>query len=328
MVVTLASLDYGANPAKNILASGENVVYVTLLTHFILYNTTMRIQDEKNQKTQYKRKKPTRCYGILLIVAFLIVPLIFIISYAMSTPTQGLETQQSTLSHSAPDSTGELPPHQPHTDELDLSQIETAEPEIEIIGAAYLTFDDGPSLTVTPAILDILAQEGIKATFFSLPYSGADEIFMRIINEGHEIGNHSYSHDYRNLYEGSTGAFREDILKVRRFISDNFGYETVSFRFPGGSGDQSRSTLKPRIDAINELGYRHFDWDIDTNDWRRGRSAEEITSDILNNTNGREHVIILMHDVYDRTLEALPGVIDGLRKQGYEFDILRNYPDT
>ena len=271
----------------------------------------------------------------MLIAGFLLVPLLFIVTFVMLNREQdnenaaGVEQNDSdvlggfyeTNSSGQPESgtnlTGEHPADRNNEPEA---------PVIDIIGVAYLTFDDGPSRTVTPGILDVLAEEGIKATFFTLPYGSANDIFWRIINEGHEIGNHSYSHDYPTLYEGSVSAFREDVQKARNFISDNFGYTTTSFRFPGGSQDQSRSTLSPRIGVINEIGYRYFDWDIDTNDWRRGRTADDIINDILDSTNGREHVIILLHDVYDRTLEALPGIIDGLRNQGYSFDVLKNHP--
>jgi len=303
---------------------------------------TIRTYTAAEQLSPVKRLFTGRYFGIALIFVFMLVPVLFMILHFRSDkahdsqPSHADEINETivlgrtseSLSDEHSQQTADLdrenrPEQVPGQSFSDAPEEETA---IEIIGVAYLTFDDGPSLTVTPAILDTLAQEGVKATFFTLPYSGADDIFKRIINEGHEIGNHSYSHKYPTLYEGSVGAFREDIQRARRFIDDSYGYRTTSFRFPGGSGDQTRSVLSPRIDVIKELGYRHFDWDIDTNDWRQGRSAEDIINDVLDNTHGREHVIILMHDVYDITLEALPGIIDGLREQGYEFGILRKYP--
>ena len=273
-----------------------------------------------------------RLSGIIFIAVFLMIPLLFIVFYFNSDQMYSTRKQSSALLAITEEQSGEIPLNQSqiseHTEETDRSHTEDvfSEPEIEIIGVAYLTFDDGPSHKITPGILDILAEEGINATFFTLPYSDADDIFRRILSDGHEIGNHSYSHVYPTLYEGSISDFREDVIKARRFIEDNFGYSSTSFRFPGGSQDQSRSVRNPRIDVINELGYKYFDWDIDPNDWRQGRSAEEIKNDILNETHGREHVIILLHDVYERTLEALPMIIDGLREQGYEFDILSNHP--
>jgi peptidoglycan/xylan/chitin deacetylase (PgdA/CDA1 family) len=79
------------------------------------------------------------------------------------------------------------------------------------------------------------------------------------------------------------------------------------------------------------MGYRHFDWHVDSGDAnprQRDRSAEALTGNVLGNTRDRERYIVLMHDTGSKrtTLQALPGIIEGLRKQGYSFDILRNYP--
>jgi len=260
----------------------------------------------------------------LLIAVFLLVPLVFIVAYIMTTPAQDGGASD------VPDGNEMFVPPPAEPDGVLPADEPPAEPEeepvIEIIGVAYLTFDDGPSRTVTPGILDILADEGVTATFFAMPYTGADDIFQRIINEGHEIGNHSYSHDYPKIYQGSVSTFREDVLRARRFFEENYGYSSTSFRFPGGSHDQNASVRNPRIDAIRELGYRYFDWDIDTNDWRQGISADDVIGEVLNNTNGKEHIIILMHDSYGTAMEALPGIIEGLRELGYEFDILKNHP--
>jgi len=291
--------------------------------------------DEVGYVSKQKKSSFAEHFGLILIGSFLFVTLLFIVLNIRSdrpdeanTPSDpGISSEQSDPNNQNPQQDQQDPTHetaifsyQPE------SSTDEEEPEPEITGIVYLTFDDGPSLRVSPGILDILAEEEISATFFMLPYSGGDEIFRRVIDEGHEIGNHSHSHDYTRLYQGSVSAFKEDILRARSFVYDNFGYTTTTFRFPGGSGDQPASIRNPRIDVIHEIGYRYFDWDIDTNDWRSASTPESIIEDVLANTRGREHVIILMHDMYYRTLEALPGMIQGLREQGYEFDILRNHP--
>ena len=283
----------------------------------------------------------TEHFGLILIGSFLLVTLLFIILNIRSDRPENIETPVDPVAVSDPDIRN--PQHDPQdttpsagtsSDQIasQAGQEETSasgedrEQEPQITGTIYLTFDDGPSLAISPGILDILADEGIKATFFMLPYSGGDEIFKRVIDEGHEIGNHSYSHDYPKLYQGTVNAFKDDVLKARNFVYDNFGYTSTTFRFPGGSGDQPASIRNPRINAIRDIGYRYFDWDIDTNDWRRTSTPESIIEDVLANTRNREHVIILMHDMYNRTLEALPGMIQGLRDQGYIFDTLQNHP--
>jgi len=192
---------------------------------------------------------------------------------------------------------------------------------------AYLTFDDGPERDITPGILDILKAEGIKATFFVLPYQGVDDLYQRIIDEGHEVGNHSYSHVYDRLYDRTVDDFRRDVRRAHDFMEENFNYTMTSFRFPGcvwraGSG------LSARIDVVREFGYRHYQWHVDPEDWRRSKSAADITKDILDYTAGREHVIILLHDYVHShaTLEALPGIIKGLREQGYTFSTVNTFP--
>jgi len=209
---------------------------------------------------------------------------------------------------------------------------EPEEPEEpDYFGVAYLTFDDGPSRAVTTGILDLLAEEEIPATFFIMLREDVDDIYQRILDEGHEIANHSSSHNYNRLYSRGLDVFRDDILNAHNFILDNYGYTMTTFRFPGGSMSWRRDTVRERIEVLDELGYTHFDWHIDSGDARPNdvdTSAETLTKNVLGNTNDIEHLIILMHDYRWRqsTLEALPAIIEGLRDIGYTFDIMRNFP--
>jgi len=233
------------------------------------------------------------------------------------------------LPNGSPEESSEESPEESPPEEQYL--IESGEPEIEITGVAYLTFDDGPSRAVTPGILDLLLEENIKATFFVLPRVEVEDIYVRIIDEGHEIGNHSYSHNFNRLYKSGIDAFKEDILRAHNYLIDNFGYSTSLFRFPGGSMTWDRDVKKVRVEVLDELGFKYFDWHIDSGDARSGNadtSAGRLVRNVLDYTDEREHVIILMHDYKWRasTLEALPAIIDGLREQGYVFDIMSNYP--
>jgi len=196
---------------------------------------------------------------------------------------------------------------------------------------AYITIDDGPSQEVTVGILDVLQNEGIKATFFVLPHGGCRDIYQRIIDEGHEIGNHSYSHNYSKLYSSKNiAAFEDDVLLAQEWMFDNFGYLTTSLRFPGGAMGRKSSIVDPRREFLAEHGYRDFDWHVDTGDANtnlKDKSADALTQRVLDNTRDREQLIVLMHDTKSKTttLEALPMIISGLREQGYTFDIMRNY---
>ncbi|MCL2820498.1 MAG: polysaccharide deacetylase [Oscillospiraceae bacterium] len=208
---------------------------------------------------------------------------------------------------------------------------EPDEPEIDYFGVAYLTFDDGPSRSVTAGILDLLAEEDIKATFFVINRVEVEDLYERIIAEGHEIANHSYTHNYNRLYSRGVDAFKEDILRLHDFILETYDYEMTVFRFPGGSASWNRDGIAARREVLSELNYIDFDWHVDSNDAAPSgvdTSAATLTRNVLGNLGAREHVIILMHDYKWRqtTLEALPAIIEGLRELGYRFDIMRNYP--
>ncbi|NLX63502.1 MAG: polysaccharide deacetylase family protein [Clostridiaceae bacterium] len=200
---------------------------------------------------------------------------------------------------------------------------------------AYITIDDGPTRSVTPIVLDTLKKYGVKATFFVLPHNGVDDLYKRIIDEGHVIGNHSSSHDYNILYKKTVEDFKNDVLKARNFISQKFNYTTTLFRFPGGSGSWDKDVIKARVGVLANLGYRYFDWnssmgDTATNLKKYGTDeqiANILANNVLKNTKGKDKLIILMHDSAGKKYSAmaLPIVIEGLREQGYEFDVLTNY---
>ena len=226
--------------------------------------------------------------------------------------------------------TGELDEPDEAPDE---AQEEPAEPPEPVYTKfAYITIDDGPSRAITPGILDLLEQEGISATFFVLPHSNVEDLYRRIIDEGHEMGNHTYSHVYSRLYQpNNLDAFKEDVLKAHDWVLENFDYKMTTFRFPGGSMGRRVSIVAPRQEYLTEIGYRYFNWNIESGDARADvpdKSAAALTKNVLVNAQGKERVVILFHDTWDKksTLEALPAIIAGLREQGFAFDILRNYP--
>ncbi len=199
---------------------------------------------------------------------------------------------------------------------------------------AYITFDDGPSRDNTPANLGTLKRYGVKATFFVLPKSDLDDIYLRIIQEGHALGNHSYSHDYRYLYS-STDNFKKDVLNAKNFIYKKFDYTTTVFRFPGGSIGRKKSLVDKCSAILSKEGYKYFDWNVSTADTdpnlkKYGNDeyiANLLTNNVIKNSKDRKKLIVLMHDSSDKiyTVKALPKIIEGLKKQGYSFDVLTNY---
>ena len=200
---------------------------------------------------------------------------------------------------------------------------------------AYITVDDGPSRNNTVSILDTLKKNGIKATFFVLPKANMDGIYRRIINEGHVLGNHSYSHA-RCIY-GSAEDFEKDLLKAKAFIYEKFDYTTTVFRFPGGTKGRKKSIIQKRAEILKRNGYRYFDWDVsvaDTDPNLKNYGDEKAVINLMvknvgNNTKGKKQLIVLMHDSSGKTCtaRALPHIIKELQKQGYIFDVLTNYKE-
>ena len=198
---------------------------------------------------------------------------------------------------------------------------------VEVIGAqnpediegtryVYLTFDDGPS-TNTDAILDILAEYDVKATFFvcGKPGSRYAECYKRIVDEGHTLGMHSYSHKYDDIY-ASTDAFKEDMDKLRIFLYQTTGVFPVFYRFPGGSSNTvSKIDIGEFTDCLDNAGVTFFDWNVSAGDDKKGATKDTIYSNIVDNIPKFKHCVVLLHDAADKdnTVEALPEIIEAIQ---------------
>lgn len=192
---------------------------------------------------------------------------------------------------------------------------------------AYLTFDDGPSKTVTPLILDVLRQENVKATFFLL--GSRVELYPELVKqeyeEGHYIANHGYSHIYKDIYSNSQ-AVLEEYDKTQIAIRQAIGVEDYFcnlFRFPGGSNGGKYANIKSQAKKVlEENNIAYVDWNALNND-ATGESLtkEQMFDKIVETTNEKNSVVILMHDAGDKilTYEILPQVIQYLRDEGYTF---------
>ena len=189
-------------------------------------------------------------------------------------------------------------------------------PGQETIHKVYLTFDDGPSI-YTNEILDILNQYHVKATFFVVGKEGssAEEALQRIVEEGHTLGMHSYSHKYKELYE-SMDSFTEDFTQIRDYIYQATGVESVCYRFPGGSSNTiSEVDMHEFIDYLDSQGVEYYDWNVSAGD---GASSELSTDALLENcTNDiatRGTSIVLLHDSAEKqtTVQALSAILENL----------------
>lgn len=180
----------------------------------------------------------------------------------------------------------------------------------------YLTFDDGPSI-YTDEILDILDEYGVKATFFVLARENEkyEPMYLRIIDEGHTLGMHSYTHEYTDIYKDLI-SFESDVMSIQRFIYDLTGYESTIYRFPGGSSNSyCKKTIQSYISFLQEEGIQYFDWNISSQDASTtSLTSEEITQNVLSMVENYDNCIILMHDAASKhsTVEALPTIIEGI----------------
>lgn len=190
----------------------------------------------------------------------------------------------------------------------------------------FLTFDDGPSISVTPHILDTLKKYNIKATFFVLGNRVSDnaELIKREYNEGHYIANHGYSHRYDKIYASSKNVLKE-YNKTEQEIKKALGDENYSsnlFRFPGGSigGEYDKIKEKAKIDLKrNQIAY--LDWNALTNDAAGAYTKEKIIKNLKKTVGNKNNVVVLMHDAPDKilTYETLEDIIKYLQEKGYSF---------
>ena len=196
---------------------------------------------------------------------------------------------------------------------------------------AYLTFDDGPSKTVTPLILDLLNKNNIKATFFVLGsrVEKNAEIVKREYEEGHYIANHGYSHNYSKIYSNANNVIKE-YKKTEECIKkaiENENYNSYLFRFPGGStGGKYSKTKKEAAKLLEEKNIAYIDWNALTEDAVGTPTKESIIKKLKSTVKNKKSVVILMHDSSDKilTYETLPDIINYLKEEGYTFDNFYN----
>ena len=188
----------------------------------------------------------------------------------------------------------------------------------------YLTFDDGPSER-TIEILDVLKQRDIKATFFvvgsNLNSEQGQEILRRMADEGHTIGIHTDSHQYRSIYT-SLADYLNDFKKVYDKVYEITGVKPEIFRFPGGSVNGYNGDIYQELIAeMMRRGFSYYDWNVSSADATGSISADTITKNCLSGIHAYRRSIVLMHDSAAKktTAQALPGLLDTLIAEGYEF---------
>jgi len=194
---------------------------------------------------------------------------------------------------------------------------------------AYLTFDDGPDAKNTPAVLDILKAEGIKATFYVVGTMCEQnpEVLKRIVAEGHALGNHSMDHDYGRLYM-SKDSFIGELREADNVIYSIIGMRPVICRAPGGTVG---AFTKDYYTALAESGYVEHDWNVSCQDATpQWQDASQLIGNVDSQTNVElkdNMALVLMHSCggKEETVKALPEIIRILRDKGYSFGVVTPY---
>lgn len=184
----------------------------------------------------------------------------------------------------------------------------------------YLTFDDGPG-PYTEWLLDVLARYDAKATFFVVD-TGYLSLCQRMVDEGHAVGIHSVTHNYRQIY-ASPEAFFQDLLTMQDLIYQNCGVKTYLMRFPGGSSN-TVSRFSPGImtyltQAVEDCGFRYFDWNVDSNDAGGAKDSDEVFDNVAGGARNRNASVVLQHDIKDFSVAAVEKILAWGTANGYRF---------
>lgn len=180
---------------------------------------------------------------------------------------------------------------------------------------AYLTFDDGPNGN-TSEILNILKQKNVKATFFMLGSSiiSHKEEAKRISEEGHALGVHSLTHNFKTVY-ASPESFLHEMNSANNLLFETTGKKTFLMRAPYGSKPYMKQEYR---DLVTSWGYRIWDWNVDSRDSiNKYTTPDEVYNNVVNQVAGKEKVVILFHD-REHTVKALGNIIDYLQSNGYK----------
>ena len=191
----------------------------------------------------------------------------------------------------------------------------------------FLTFDDGPSQTVTPIVLDTLKKENIKATFFLLGSRVElnPELVKQEYEEGHYLASHGYSHVYSQIYASPQSVIDEynrSVVAIQNAIGKQ-EYNPHLFRFPGGYwGGKYANVKKQAAQLLEQNEIMHIDWNALTSDAAGAKTTEQFIAELEKTVPKHNSVVVLMHDAGNKTAtaNALPTIIKYFRDRGFEFD--------
>ena len=286
---------------------------------------------EVNEQSRRKRVARLKRIIIFLVVFFLLLPLVicFILGIKireLSTRIDELTALLNARMESSPGITRTLPEEDteiPLNEETSENEEEAEELPQTAQHKVYLTFDDGPSV-YTDEILDILREYDVKATFFVV--GKEDDVskaaYKRIVDEGHTLAIHSYSHKYGEIYN-SLDDYAYDLERLESLLYEVTGTQCKYVRFPGGSSNKvSKVPMSDIIKYIHAQDMEYFDWNISASDAvNTALAPEAILANVTNGIDKYETDVILLHDTGNRksTVDALPMIIENIKaREGYE----------
>lgn len=190
-------------------------------------------------------------------------------------------------------------------------------------GVIYLTFDDGPG-PGTGALLELLARYDAKVTFF-LVNTGYDMdiLLPAMVEAGHSIGIHSFSHDFTAIYSDEE-AFMQDLYAMQTLIREKTGLTTMLMRFPGGSSNTvsrhfSAGIMSQLIRRVTEEGFVYFDWNVDSGDAYGCNDPDRISRNVISAIRGKERAVVLQHDLNECSVLAVEQILRWGQRNGYRF---------
>lgn len=294
----------------------------------------------RNQRRRRKRIGRIKSSIVIIIAGWIVISMILII--ALFVRTASLEKkldrliQANSLMENEKISTGSQDAGESLQQEVD---TESQEPSYALspssgvadadnlaetgdVHKVYLTFDDGPSDN-TEAILDILDEYDVKATFFVVGREDEEsqELYRRIVQEGHTIGMHSYANKYSVIYQ-SQEAFETDYQQIKDYLYEVTGTECKYYRFPGGSSNQiSNVPMSELIQFLNAEDTVYYDWNVSAGDAAStAYTADEMVENVTEDVVKYKTSVVLLHDANDKstTVEALGPLIEALREMNAE----------
>ncbi len=200
------------------------------------------------------------------------------------------------------------------------------QPQPEIVDpgdkVVYLTFDDGPG-KYTQALLDVLEEYNVKATFFvTNAYPDYQTLIAKAAKAGHAIGLHTYSHKYDEIYT-SEDAYFEDLNAIGAIVKAQTGYETSLIRFPGGSSntvsDYNPGIMTSLTQAVTDMGYQYFDWNVDSDDAGSATNAKTVAWNVCSGIAKNNVSVVLQHDVKAYSVDAVEAILAWGIEHGYTF---------